>query len=203
MKPVDQTVFTKGDGDCFPACLASILELPLSGVPCFLGDDWHARYEEWLGALGMGMVSLATVDGLGESWRPPGYSILAAQSPRWDCLHAVVALNGEVVWDPHPGRAMGVGEWREWTVFLALDPAQVAAHGREARIAELEQALADVLVLNVIEAKQHKQHLHLDVHSAERVGQTIRRIKRVLPQERYIELTGGPAPPKKREPEEK
>lgn len=61
-----------------------------------------------------------------------------------------------------------------------------------ARIAELEQALADILVLNVIEAKRHKDDLHLDTRSAERVGQTIRRIRRVLPKERYIELTQEP-----------
>lgn len=40
MKPVMQTIFDSENGNCFSACLASILELPLESVPNF-----HAMYD--------------------------------------------------------------------------------------------------------------------------------------------------------------
>ncbi len=33
MKPVNQTKMTPPEGDCFAACITSILELPLNEVP--------------------------------------------------------------------------------------------------------------------------------------------------------------------------
>ena len=122
MKPVEQTILTKGDGNCFSACLASILEMPLDVVPCYHTDSWHKDYENWLGVFGLSMLSVGVTNYDGTPWFPRGYAILAAQSPRYDCLHAVVTLDDQIVWDPHPGRDMGVGEWRKFTVFTVIDP---------------------------------------------------------------------------------
>lgn len=39
MIPVYQTIFKAGSGDCFSACLASLLELPLDSIPKFRRDE--------------------------------------------------------------------------------------------------------------------------------------------------------------------
>ncbi len=107
MKPVTQTILTAPGGDCFPACLASILELPLDMVPNFQGNDWQLRYHEWLRPFGLAMLTTdIPADEQIKQFRAvvlPGYTILAVDSPRFaPLLHAVVARDGAVVWDPHP-----------------------------------------------------------------------------------------------------
>ena len=136
MKPVEQTRFNAHDGNCHSACIASILEVPLEAMPqptvnemtdC---EGW-ALYQErlrrdFLHPRGLHEFTFGVCAAdTGEVVRPPGYSILGALSPRTGGLHSVVALDGEIVWDPHPQREMGVGEWHDWTVFVVLDPAQM------------------------------------------------------------------------------
>ena len=41
MKPIFQTVIDKGEGDCFRACLASLLELEIVSVPNFRAGLTH------------------------------------------------------------------------------------------------------------------------------------------------------------------
>jgi hypothetical protein len=40
MKPVYQTTFGKGIGNCFTACVASIIEYPIEDVPNWMTDDY-------------------------------------------------------------------------------------------------------------------------------------------------------------------
>ena len=127
MKPVEQTKLSYPDGNCFAACLASVLEVALEEVPCFHGDGWLDRYNEWLAPRNLVLINLTYASAEGEPWYPAGYSLLAAKSPRGDWLHAVVCLDGEVVWDPHPQREMGIGERKEWTIFYVRDPAQATS----------------------------------------------------------------------------
>lgn len=60
MIPVDQTTFGNGTGNCFQACLASILELKLDEVPNFCvkyGDDtWWPELIRWLTKLELGAL---------------------------------------------------------------------------------------------------------------------------------------------------
>lgn len=54
MKPVFQQIFDERKGDCFAACLASLLEIPLADVPNFReiqtsgGRDMIQLADEWL-----------------------------------------------------------------------------------------------------------------------------------------------------------
>jgi hypothetical protein len=49
MIPVDQTVFTVPGGNCFSACVASLLNILLNDVPYFMGDDtWFDVFSKWL-----------------------------------------------------------------------------------------------------------------------------------------------------------
>jgi hypothetical protein len=134
--PVEQTRFNAEDGNCHPACIASILEVPLDAVPQPTVEEM-ASYEGWgqycerlrrnfLHPRNLHDIAFPIHSVEGDLVKPPGYAILCAKSPRTSGYHSVVAFNGEIVWDPHPQREMGVGEWSDWTVFMAIDPAKVA-----------------------------------------------------------------------------
>lgn len=135
MKQIEQTILAPPTGNCFSACVASIFELRLECVPQPTAEEggngiegWMkfvARFhEEFLYPRNLYMTTLV----VSTDWKPKGYCLLAAQSPRFDGLHSVVCLDGEIVFDPHPERAMGVGEWREWDVFFVLDPSLAINH---------------------------------------------------------------------------
>lgn len=106
IKKVDQTTFGFPGGNCFSACIATVLGLPLDDVPYFIGDeDWSLNFSVWLRDLGLWPLIL----NCSPDWSPSGFTIMSGQSPRCpddpDSLHIVVALDGEVWHDPHPSRA--------------------------------------------------------------------------------------------------
>lgn len=99
-------------GDCFRACVASILELDPVSVPHFLFDGsqqaWKGRANKFLASHGLGLLVLLVneyVEEVLDEW-PDAFHILSGRSPRHpDFYHAVVARNGRVIHDPHPSRA--------------------------------------------------------------------------------------------------
>ncbi len=133
MIKVEQTILGE-NGNCFAACVASILELPIKKVPNLgIGTEnydwaeWMLAWNQWLADrnFGLSVVHYYEWEGVSNT-KPHGYSILSAKSPRLkeqDLNHAVVCLNGEIVFDPHPQREMGVGSWEYFYVFNALNPA--------------------------------------------------------------------------------
>lgn len=142
MKPIDQTQFydeEKGtSGDCWRACLASILELDITSVPHFVAEDraggghWFFETEKWLARRNLWIFEKHLSDGTG--WIGPiiegksgiGYFILNGKSPRGEHLHSVVAQGGNMVHDPHPSRAGLDGPPTAVTIFVALNPALVS-----------------------------------------------------------------------------
>lgn len=115
MKPLHQTIFGGDNGDstargnCFAACIASILELPLEAVPNFCDhDDWRHHVNEWLQPRGLFYVDFRLDDG---SWRIEhavqyaGYHVISGPAER-GLRHAVVGYKGNAVHDPHPSGAM-------------------------------------------------------------------------------------------------
>lgn len=120
MKPVDQNKFGVGQGNCFSACVASLLELPLADVPYFMGEeDWLPGFAMWLEPRGFYPVIFGLA--LAEEWRPMGLHILGGIGPRG--AHAVVARGSEVVHDPHPSRE-GLTILEDVTILVPLDPAR-------------------------------------------------------------------------------
>lgn len=167
MKPVDQTVFTVPGGNCFSACVASMLELPLDEVPYFMGtwDEpegaWWHRFTAWLGARGWSAVMFA----IGSGYPAPGQlCILGGRSPRdlltaeerraagvelpdgETLLHVVVgrgtADGVEVVHDPHPSR-LGLLDQRDACLLVPLDPMMVPDATARLRAAALELDLVE------------------------------------------------------------
>lgn len=122
MRPVHQTDFDFVNGNCMAACIASVLELPIEGMPNYHGEgtEWYIQWQRWLEPYNVQLLTFQA----GGDWLPTGYSILAGKSPRHEGNHAVVCLNGEIVHDPHPD-STGVEDQREWTVFTVYDPAKV------------------------------------------------------------------------------
>lgn len=102
MQPVHQSkLFTRDaihNGNCFAACLASMLELPLWMVPPFedmfgrTTDYWRYRADEWLARIhGLEMVR---TDGHDPALLPEFY-IASGTSPR-GVSHSVIYRHGEL-----------------------------------------------------------------------------------------------------------
>lgn len=120
MKCVEQTKLDYPDGNCFAACVASILELSLDKVPHFQGDDWYERWQEWLSERNLYFIYLGNAGT--NDWRPKGYAI--ANALCGSIRHSVVCFDGEMVWNPHPLRDLGVGKFEDWTILAVLDPSK-------------------------------------------------------------------------------
>lgn len=130
MKPVDQDKFGMPDGNCFAACIASILELPLAEVPNFVtfGDKWYERTVEFLRCRGFTPIYVTRagaeqmdIHALIEAGH---YFIVTGKSPRGDFDHCVVQHGSELVHDPHPSRAFIDGPWKD---FILIVPNTLAA----------------------------------------------------------------------------
>lgn len=114
MIPVDQDMFYDASvpterqrGNCWTACIASLLEVPLAEVPNFVqieedgGQPWWNHTLDYLRDHGHRLKGLAHGD------EPPGQHYIATGiSPRGDgtVRHAVIYLDGELAHDPHFSR---------------------------------------------------------------------------------------------------
>lgn len=121
MIPVDMT--TKHEppdsiGDCFPCCIASILELPRSAVPhIYEGEGWldttgkvgMKRLREWLATIGFYYFEFELPEDKIDEWLD-GFDchyIISGMGGR-GARHVCVGFNGKIVHDPHPSRT-GIG----------------------------------------------------------------------------------------------
>ena len=99
-------------GDCWRACIAGLLGLPIEEVPHFVRDfeepDWWEATRRFVRDHSPGdqidWYDPTFPAYIGDGWP---VVILSGPSPRGDWMHSVLAdsLTGEVVWDPHPSRA--------------------------------------------------------------------------------------------------
>ncbi len=132
MTPITQTKFGRPDGNCFAACVASILEARLEELDSVeaahadyarryidAGDEdpggphWWDALVAWSRSHGYQPLYLPE-----KELAPAGYAIASGPGPR-GLPHAVVTLHGNVVHDPHPDRA-GITEFIDFTVFVPL-----------------------------------------------------------------------------------
>jgi hypothetical protein len=131
--PVDQTTFGMPGGNCFSACVASILELPISEVPYFMEPPpgcehapaepcgcWWSGFLDWLAARGLTSHYFKAGD-YPWSGHPPGYSIAGGLNASAGLPHAVVALDGAQVHDPNPNR-LGLAAVDDYFVIERLPP---------------------------------------------------------------------------------
>lgn len=131
MIPVFQTmtVGNDGEGNCFNACIASILELPLRDVARIhpKTKGYWGAWRKWFAERGLDLESY------GPTEAPKGWAIAHGEGYRIypddhdlagaPITHACVAFNGEVLHDPFPG---GTG-LKSIDGYWALEPLQVIA----------------------------------------------------------------------------
>ena len=125
MTPVDQEFLHDPEngihGDCMRACVASILNLPISEVPHFgEGDALHNAEIYWnnlanyLATKGLFHLELNSFD-LEISKCPTDiYHLIYGKTIR-GTEHATVGRNGELIHVPHPSKAGLVGNKEDWT----------------------------------------------------------------------------------------
>lgn len=155
MKPVDQTRFSsegadaklaEAPGNCWGACIASILEVPLSEVPdeattwqvgMTHRQSWRLfqpRVFEWLRHRGFTLVTVPVKSVFFEGSVFDPYCILSGPSPRIPSLHhAVVGQGTKIVHDPHPSRAgLKEVEGEDWyyEFFVPIDSSRLKRHFR-------------------------------------------------------------------------
>jgi len=123
MIAIDQTILDPEKGDCVPACVASVLEIPISEVPhvCLLyEDEWVRHLNDFLRQYGVYLVSMPA--NLLEEVAVPlfGYHLMGGPSVR-GVKHCVVGKDGRLVHDPHPSRA-GLLEIEFYDVFVTTNP---------------------------------------------------------------------------------
>lgn len=110
MIPLDQTMFGNGEnggstGNCWQACVASLLDLPLATVPHFaLKESWWQDTKDFV----------IETTGLGFGCFKPnfpmtdeGYYVIGTGISDRGLRHAVIldGVTGELVHDPHPSRS--------------------------------------------------------------------------------------------------
>ena len=120
MKPVYQTTF-KTEGNCFSACIASILEIDLDKLPKIDNkdlDNWSASTKEYLEK--NYNLSFFFSD---SNFRPKGYYILSGTTERNPKLnHAVICLDSDdnIVHDPLPKGSGKIVKFLDVTVFYKI-----------------------------------------------------------------------------------
>ena len=127
---VDQTDFTATSGNCFQACLASLLERKLEDVPHFMlkHDTYREDMDAWLLKQGMWYIE-ARVDGEVGIITLPSNSlcIISGPSPRFPSVsHAVIGRTREsgsvlidFIHDPYkPDPRFFDGKPMQWALFI-------------------------------------------------------------------------------------
>jgi hypothetical protein len=122
MKPVFQTKFNS-EGNCFAACVASLLACDINEVP-FLGkeeswEDYELRLNDFLKQRYQLFVYVVSYDleqyeNFFKVDLKDTYYIVAGDAER-GFFHSVVYKNGKLAHDPHPS---GVGLLNVQTVYL-------------------------------------------------------------------------------------
>lgn len=114
MKKVKQTIVHNpetGDiGNCWTACIASIIECDIDEIPHFMRDSEYPITDtiKWLDDKGYSYIEFAD-KGLIEYAQMQywGYHLICGPSPRFsNVYHSVVGYNGEPYFDPHPDETM-------------------------------------------------------------------------------------------------
>jgi hypothetical protein len=123
MTPVYQTIISNPSknihGNCFPSCLASILDLPLNQVPAFqdMGTKWFPALWAFLKEQACEFHGTGKKEKV-DTYTPgiDGYYIVNGASPRGFIRgHSVIYKAGKLVHDPYPD---GGGLLEIWDFFM-------------------------------------------------------------------------------------
>lgn len=123
MIKINQTILhdpeNKISGNCFTACVASILECNIDSVPYFTEElfqlpvgerasEFEKRILKWFHKKGYSYIEIPVNFEVLPSWteymqKRETYHIIVGESPRFSGgYHACVGKYGEIIFDPHP-----------------------------------------------------------------------------------------------------
>ncbi len=107
-------------GNCYQACIASWLGLPLSEVPNFieLGNAMYPAARAFLRDKGYCLLELPKN-------RAPDVLYMASGPAARGVYHCVLMKGGDLVWDTHPSRA-GLLSVEEVYVLTPYDPMRLS-----------------------------------------------------------------------------
>lgn len=111
-------------GNCLSAVVASLLHLPIAEVPSFIQPDtWMKDLNVWLRPYGLAFCLIDDFDLRIDAYGIEGlYHEVTGNTHRsTEVLHACVAKDGEMVFDPHPDNS-GLTRITCYGVFIALEP---------------------------------------------------------------------------------
>ena len=129
-------------GNCFQACLASILEIPLEQafdcVPFesdldpeateFEQQHWYVAFNKWLEQFGLGSIYLEWQPDTPTGTELTGYHLAAVKSSmRKNGRHCVVIHNGEFVHDPNPNSKVNSDDLLGVYLLVSLNVAKFIA----------------------------------------------------------------------------
>lgn len=126
MIPVDQSVLHDPEngqwGDCMRACIASLLCLSIAEVPHFFeggcgSGEFDRRVGDFLAQHGLIELTIPVEAARRLHYTRDVYHMMYGYTER-GTFHAVVALNGHVVHDPHPSKAGIIEDERVQHAFL-------------------------------------------------------------------------------------
>jgi hypothetical protein len=107
MKEQRQRVVSHTMGDCFGACVASIMELPIEVVPNDHTDRWWFVWRDFLGYFGLEM---SYYDSMGPIWQD-SYWIASVKSKNYkEVYHAIVMEGTKVAFDPSTAKRYRKGQ---------------------------------------------------------------------------------------------
>lgn len=104
-------------GDCYSACVASILHLPIEQVPCAQEagitevdeDAFNLLFNKYFE--GRGLAELCFMAHEVHEQARNVHHVITGPSPRFPgFLHSVVGKGGKIVYDPHPDGTGLVGD---------------------------------------------------------------------------------------------
>ena len=107
MKPQKQKICSENNGDCFRACVASMLELPNDdNLPNPHGDAWLTEWLKWFGGIGLRLSWHHK-----SIWRD-GFWIASVQSKNFEnTTHAIIMRGLHVFFDPSLGEKYSKGAY--------------------------------------------------------------------------------------------
>ena len=102
MKLIKQTIAGQGRGNCFGACIASLLEVDIDEIPSLTKDqhiDWVNIMNRYLATKGYYMVHKKPDGNFEFELEGPVIGVVPSTNFE-DQLHAVIWYDGTIIWDP-------------------------------------------------------------------------------------------------------
>lgn len=127
MIEVEQTILGK-EGNCFSACLASLLEIKIEDVPYLNEDNWIVNTNKFLMENYNSYYMEFDVLPSNCPFKLKGYHIINGLSPRSEgfprLYHAVIGKDGKMVFDPHPSKD-GLQNINGYGILIPMNPAEL------------------------------------------------------------------------------